>query len=49
MTEISFVMTRIMQRFSQIEAPEGQDNLVKGYRALLAPKNGVKVRLRRAA
>ncbi|KAK5125949.1 hypothetical protein LTR85_011304 [Meristemomyces frigidus] len=48
MTEISLLLVRMMQRFSDIQAPQGQDNLVKGYRAVLAPKNGVKVRLRRA-
>ncbi|KAK4543249.1 hypothetical protein LTR36_005799 [Oleoguttula mirabilis] len=48
-TEISLLIVRMMQRFSEIRAPEGQDDLAKGYRAVLAPKNGVKVRLRRAS
>ncbi|CAK3767756.1 cytochrome P450 [Lecanosticta acicola] len=49
MSEISYLLARMMQRFSEIKAPEGQDNLTKGYRVVIAPKNGVKVRLRRAA
>lgn len=48
MTEISYLIARMMQRFSEIKRPEGQDNLTKGYRVVIAPKNGVKVRLRRA-
>lgn len=48
MTEISFLIARMMQRFEEIKAPEGQDNLTKGYRVVVAPKNGVKVRLRKA-
>jgi len=48
MTELSFLVTRMIQRFSGIKAPAGQDNLTKGYRAVVAPKNGVSVRLRQA-
>ncbi|KXT05195.1 hypothetical protein AC578_8433 [Pseudocercospora eumusae] len=47
MTEMSYLMARMMQHFSEMKAPEGQDNLTKGYRVVVAPKNGVKVRLRR--
>lgn len=36
----------MLQRFSEIKAPAGQDNLVKGYRVVVAPKHGVIVRLR---
>ncbi|KAK4627327.1 hypothetical protein CLAFUW4_04496 [Fulvia fulva] len=45
-TELSFLIARMMQHFSEIQVPEGQDNLTKGYRVVVAPKNGVKVRLR---
>lgn len=45
MTELSFLIARMLQRFSDMKAPEGQDNLTKGYRVVVAPKNGVKVRL----
>ena len=48
MTEISVLIARMCQRFSAIKAPQGQDNLTKGYRAILSPKNGVKVRLQKA-
>ncbi|KAI5358216.1 Putative cytochrome P450 [Septoria linicola] len=48
MSEISFVIARMMQRFSEMRTPEGQDNLTKGYRVVVAPKNGVKVQLRLA-
>ncbi|KAK4504149.1 hypothetical protein PRZ48_005065 [Zasmidium cellare] len=48
MTEISFLIARMMQHFSEMKSPEGQDNLTKGYRVVVAPKNGVKVKLRRA-
>lgn len=46
MSEISFVIVRMMQRFSKMRTPEGQDNLTKGYRVVIAPENGVKVQLR---
>ncbi|KAM3425024.1 hypothetical protein BST61_g6993 [Cercospora zeina] len=48
LTEISFVMARMLQRFDAMRTPPGQDNLVKGYRVVVAPKNGVRVQLRRA-
>ncbi|WPB04022.1 uncharacterized protein RHO25_008666 [Cercospora beticola] len=48
LTEISFVLARMLQRFDGMRVPLGQDNLVKGYRVVVAPKNGVKVQLRRA-
>ncbi|EME82945.1 uncharacterized protein MYCFIDRAFT_2871, partial [Pseudocercospora fijiensis CIRAD86] len=48
MTEISYLMARMMQHFCDMKAPEGQNNLTKGYRVVVAPKNGVKARLRRA-
>lgn len=46
MTETSYLTARMMQRFDLIQAPEGQDNLTKGYKIVVAPKYGVKVRLR---
>lgn len=49
MTEISFLIARMMQHFSEMKSPEGQDDLTKGYRVVVAPKNGVKVKLRRAS
>ncbi|KAH9822820.1 Cytochrome-P450 52A13 [Teratosphaeria destructans] len=41
-TELSYLCIRMVQRFSEIKAPEGQDNLAKGYRVVVAPANGVK-------
>lgn len=48
MTEISYVTARIVQHYEEIGAPSGQDNLEKGYRVLVQPKNGVKVVLKQS-
>ena len=48
LTEISFVMARMLQKFSEMKVPEGQNNLTKAYRVAVAPKDGVKVQLRMA-
>lgn len=46
--EMAYLLARILQRYTEIKAPDGQDNLEKGYKAIVAPKNGVKIRLRAA-
>ncbi len=46
--EISYMVARLMQRYSEIQAPSGQHNLTKGYKAIVAPKYGVKLCLREA-
>ncbi|KAK3615808.1 hypothetical protein LTR56_026371 [Elasticomyces elasticus] len=46
MTELSYVTARVLQRFDRIMSPPGQDNLTKGYKVLVQPKNGVKTKLR---
>ncbi|KAF2766357.1 cytochrome P450 [Teratosphaeria nubilosa] len=47
-TELSYLCIKMVQHFSEIRAPGGQDNLAKAYRVVVAPANGVKVKLRRA-
>jgi len=45
LTEISFVMVRMAQRFEKIEPLDPGEELIKGLRLTLVPRNGVKIRL----
>ena len=47
-SEVSYVVVRMLQRFCEFERPEGEDNLRKGVQVNLAPVS-VKLRLRRAS
>lgn len=49
MTEVSYVLARMLQRFDAVKTMAGQDNLMKEYRVAVAPKHGVKVKLRIAS
>lgn len=49
MTEMSYIVARMFQHFDRMESPEGQDNLIQGYKILVDPKDGVRVRLQQAA
>ncbi|KAI9838618.1 MAG: hypothetical protein M1819_004932 [Sarea resinae] len=48
LSEASFVVVRMLQRFAKIEATDGDEGLKKGISVTLYPANGVRVRLHRA-
>ena len=45
LTEISFVIVRMAQRFEKIETSSLTEQIPKGLRLTLVPRNGVRVRL----
>ncbi|RDI78682.1 hypothetical protein Vi05172_g11252 [Venturia inaequalis] len=46
MTQAAYVIARFMMKFDAMEKPIGQDNLRKGWKTVLSPGNGVKLRMR---
>ena len=49
LTEISFVIVRMAQRFEKIELLDPSEGVKKGLRLTLVPLNGVKIRFFRGA
>lgn len=48
MTQVSFVIAKIIMRYDKLEPAEGSNNLKRSWMTVLTPGDGVRVNMHRA-